>query len=73
MPAITRSDSDVTHVSDSEPEREAIRQENNESVKQSRTPLASISNCNSLLERRVAAVEREVARLKRNIQDRGAS
>jgi hypothetical protein len=62
--------SDTTHVSDSEPEREASK-----SPPKTRTPLAVVSNYQAStfkLERRIAAIERELGGLKRRMRDVGA-
>jgi hypothetical protein len=70
MPSIKRSDSDTTHVSDSEPEHEAFHQASESSPP--RMPLAVMtSHKATALEWRIAAIERELVGLKRDIQDVG--
>ncbi|KAJ7804860.1 hypothetical protein B0H14DRAFT_2882663 [Mycena olivaceomarginata] len=61
MPPIRRSDSEVTHVSDSEPEVSTIRP---------RAPLTQISNTpkHARIHRRIATIEKELADIKQEVQ-----
>ncbi|KAJ7722858.1 hypothetical protein B0H14DRAFT_3006156 [Mycena olivaceomarginata] len=79
MPPIRRSDSEVTHVSDSEPECEAVRREQQESSPLSsrksfhyspRAPLTQISNTpkHARIHRRIATIEKELADIKQEVQ-----
>ncbi|KAJ7318312.1 hypothetical protein DFH08DRAFT_971385 [Mycena albidolilacea] len=79
MRPIRRSDSEVTHVSDSEPECEAVRREQQESSPLSsrksfhyspRAPLTQISNTpkHARIHRRIATIEKELADIKQEVQ-----
>ncbi|KAJ6516524.1 hypothetical protein DFH09DRAFT_1099301 [Mycena vulgaris] len=82
MPLLHRTDSDTTHASDSDPEREARRRAHNKSPAKSapssppphRTPLSPISNtvleghrARRTLHNRLSAIEADLAEIKEKL------